>query len=564
MESKNLETIPEEEVTVDTISDLVKNLKLEEAEKLLSSNENAGFILGTVCENLGMFDFAKKYYLQDSRVNSIHNLGCLLIREDNWKAAHECFDLVIKSDPTFIRSINNAAVSSLIIDPNNYEKAIGYFTQIIEATNNTVVPLDDLTLLQNHKFDCTNEEQCAIAFHNIGFLNMKMNNIEKCKVFLERSYDLLPEYPETLYTLGVLYNGFTMISEPRGSAEKFLKQAHNVYAEKKAEKPIKELNTFPVLRKVDDADIITAYSVDKVVIAKGMVQTEDNIIITHHGKHIPVHRWQTTPSVIRFEYAVNCLQYNSWGFYHWFLETFPRVVYALLMRINVPILVPDKSFVRELLKKLDLDKFVMYINPNDTVCIERSVMLDWECTDRYRSFGNYEFLVPCEVLRKTYETLSTIRVKKDEPQAIVWLSRSKVSIRNCVNEDDLIDALKKSTSLDVVKFIPEEYSLEETLKLMGRCAVFIGVHGGGFSNLLYAHQDTHVIEIGMKENFYKSYFRDMCDTLHFNYTLVAGTTPNMFNAFSLNIQTTSIVKIVLDLVKLSSSVQLDQPVETST
>lgn len=540
-------------VTVEFITDLVRQMRFVEAEQLLQGAPAGRFVLGTVHESLGNADLAKRYYVADGTVNSIHNLGCMLIKEGDWTRALQCFNAVIQAEPTFVKSLNNAAVCSLNVDGSNVPTAIGYFAKIVEVTNTTSVPLHDADAMRRHQFMTDNPEQCAIALHNIGFLNMKMNNIDVCQAFLERSYDLLPDYSETLYTIGVLYNGFTLKYPPRGEAVDFLKSSHTTYA-KSIGKELRAISTYKMAGEHGSA---AAYELRSATIAKGQMQTPNAIVVTHHDKHLPLHRWQIGAKHTKLEYAVNCLQYNSWGFYHWMVETLPRLATALALKLEPPYLISDKPFVKELVKALGVEDKVMYTGSEDAFTIGRVVAIDWAPVDRYRYYPNYEFLVPKDLVQDIYKLLEPLRVTPDRNASatVVWLSRAKQTMRACGNEDDLCDALKKtcdSAGAEFVRFVPEESDLATTLSVLGRCRILAGIHGGAFSNMLYCQRGTTILESHMKENFYYSYFKDLADSLGHRHIGISSDVPNMFNARDLRVNAEKICKIVEGVLEADS------------
>ena len=90
------------------------------------------------------------------------------------------------------------------------------------------------------------------------------------------------------------------------------------------------------------------------------MQTPNAIVVTHHDKHLPLHRWQIGAKHTKLDYAVNCLQQGVlWGFYHWMVETLPRLA-AARAEAGAPYLISDKPFVKELIKALGIEDKVVY------------------------------------------------------------------------------------------------------------------------------------------------------------------------------------------------------------
>lgn len=74
-----------------------------------------------------------------------------------------------------------------------------------------------------------------------------------------------------------------------------------------------------------------------------------------------------------------------------------------------------------------------------------------------------------------------------------WVGRKSNRVRPMWGEDALADALAER-GFKTVYF--EDYTPLEQVALMANAEVMMSYHGAGFANMLFAHPDTHCIEIG--------------------------------------------------------------------
>lgn len=491
--------------TFEDLTNLLRKGNVVLAEEVVEGNPDALYFLGAAAETANVIDAAKTYYSLANTSLSLHNLGCILMSEGKIPQAFQCFSQALDLNPIQFKSATNLGACIIHMD-NDFEKAKPYFERVIRMAKD--------------------DDNIATAMHNLGFLEMKHGDILEAQRLIEHAYKLNPKYTETLYTLGVLYDGFTLNTFTE-SAEELKIRSHALYAKEVG----KDLIDMRKLSKADD--LVTSaipgvdiYKVYGAMLMCGQVQTENKIIITHHRKQIPVHRWNfKIPAKIKT--AISCLQYNSWGFYHWLIETMPRMVAT--MHNDIPLLLPDKGFVKDFIQTFFPDTKAIFVPAGISVYVNTLYMVDWDAVSRYRSYGNYEFLVPRKILRCAIR-----KMKLGFPRSqnkVVWLSRKNVKCRRCLNDDEIVSGLRHviSDPYELVVLTPEDYDVKKTVELFAEAAVVIGIHGGALSNMIYCKRGTFVIEIGMKEAFYYSYFKDLADTLGLRHVRIVHDEPNMFN-----------------------------------
>jgi tetratricopeptide (TPR) repeat protein len=528
------------------------------------------FVLGVVCELTGNTNEAKMWYAKAIRSpDAYYNYGTLLLQENQLAKAYNKFKKALELNPNHVNTLNNIATcykllahlvnrpaeelaeleqdygnleigSSLIDEEYNINTEMSYYKRILEI-----------------------DPENVSGHHNMGHLYVCMNNIELGQQHLEKAYQLSPKSPELCYTLGVLYNGFTI---PRPMLDnlsaKFLFQISQVYYLKEKNKKMKIL-------KASDDSTFTSFDINNCMLTSGLILTDSEIVLTHHHLQTPIHRINARVVINHiYENAWSSIQYNSWTYYHWLCETLPRLIYIINNESNpaVPILVPDTKYVR------DFIGFIKNVRPyNFIFCKAISSFLfkdlrvvDWKPIDN--DFRNV-FLPPKDVIQYTREQLG---VKLGRPKKyIIWLSRNNIADRKIKDEDAIILLLRKhifrKCELDVIKFVPEEYSFLETKDIFEQAYAVVGMHGGALSNIMFCDIGTHIIEFNMLEEYYKVFFKHLSNVCDLNYIPLELNKPNLFKEVEIEISKELIEQlrtIVVDLVQKMD--KLETIVEEST
>lgn len=83
-------------------------------------------------------------------------------------------------------------------------------------------------------------------------------------------------------------------------------------------------------------------------------------------------------------------------------------------------------------------------------------------------------------------------VLKNKPQKNIYISRSDANQRKVLNEDELIENIKK-LNFEIVNL--SELSFFEQLSLFNSAKCILSLHGAGLTNLIFSNKKTRVIEI---------------------------------------------------------------------
>jgi hypothetical protein len=486
----------------------IKEKKIGKALRLLKNldSDEAYFMRGVICEENrehGGADAAIDFYKKTKQhPEALQHWSAILVQRGQYTDALPIIERLLQIEPSHTGALNNIAVCYYQL--NNHEMAFHYFNKII-----------------------ANDPTNANAHHNLGHIEIQRGNVDIAQHHLELSYKLDPTHIETCYTLAVLYNGFTIKRPKLKSADELLMEAQVLYA--------KSLNRDLIKMDQYNGAPYAQFIFNNVVLSTGRCITSKQIIVSHHHLKIPVHRFYMNDKLRQFDTAWSTLQHNSWGFYHWLIETLPRVFIIMKYETDktIPILVPDKPFVHDAINVIDPEhkwNFVYCAN-TDSFIIKTVKLIDWPTVEKY-NVASKEFLAPkivIDILREGLK-LSNNPIKDQ----IIWLSRrSDGGNRNVLNEDTVIKTIQDhidsyGSKYTLTKFIPEDYTYKDTRDLFGRAKAVIGVHGGAFSNIVYCDPGTSIIEFKMLEDYYKYYFLHLSDCCGLPYYPIQLDQPNLF------------------------------------
>ena len=281
--------------------------------------------------------------------------------------------------------------------------------------------------------------------------------------------------------------------------------------------------------------------VDAEMLGKGVVIDREGEVILEstlfrssyllrsHVEHLIIGRKLMTPVV--FENVIPLTNYLDISYFHWTLESMGRLAFVQeqLADTKWKVLINEGSsgFVRGTLKFLfGLDESRII-----THSCRRKIMRHCLMASNPHSCdvanGNVEVYAPEHIrwLNRTgHERIGGVRSERHN----IIITRRKQAGRHITNEDLLIERYPK---LNFRFVILEDLSLPEQVDLFAHAGIIIGVHGAGFTNLVYA-TDAAVIEFYPTHLQEKNaaYFVQIAACLGLPHLLVhytgSGTAPN--------------------------------------
>jgi len=294
------------------------------------------------------------------------------------------------------------------------------------------------------------------------------------------------------------------------------------YLEKKKSKKIeifkfKEKKFIYNFYKLLYGSVYTNYSTDVSYIVDNKLLTEvslqfRNDKLVNPGKNIVL--WSNegiTRKVKKNNFKIFSALTGGGGnnnYFHWIFDVLPRILlfkkYFRNIYKNFFFLIPNFNFKYQIetMKLLALEEKVIsnnnnkFLNSKELWCMNAPNFKGSEHISKFIIF----------LLRKTF-LFFLKKNKKNKPKNI-WISRddSNSNLKNyrkIINENELLKFLKEKN----FKFIClSNFSFLKQIEFFYNAKIIIGLHGAGFSNLIFCKKNTKVIEIKPKkaQNIYKN------------------------------------------------------------
>jgi hypothetical protein len=195
-------------------------------------------------------------------------------------------------------------------------------------------------------------------------------------------------------------------------------------------------------------------------------------------------------------------------YFHWLFDALSRLILIEEFFNDYKVVLPSSykkfSYVHESLKLLDFE--VVYYENNEVLKVKHLVL-----PSHTAPTGNYNL----SLIIKLKDRLlgSVINFAKKNQNKRIFISRSKASRRVLINEIELYTLLAK---YNVEFHCFEDYTLEQQIILSNSCSFMTGLHGAGFSNMIFMEPNSSIFEIQAKNN-HMNVFYSLATELNFNY-----------------------------------------------
>jgi capsular polysaccharide biosynthesis protein len=187
-----------------------------------------------------------------------------------------------------------------------------------------------------------------------------------------------------------------------------------------------------------------------------------------------------------------CLM-SRWGdsYYHWLHDVLPRLLTALPhlpQEIRFLLNENPKDYQTESLKAYGIhgDKLQPCLGPGARIHVERL----WFATP----LGNPEFSSG-DVIRKTGGIIREACLfsgRQTHASDRIFISRKKCGRRRLINEDAVFGELER---FGFRRIFFEEMSFHEQVRCAAHAKVICGLHGAGFTNMMFSESRQKIIEI---------------------------------------------------------------------
>jgi len=188
--------------------------------------------------------------------------------------------------------------------------------------------------------------------------------------------------------------------------------------------------------------------------------------------------------------------------YHFFNNCARHIAHYLksnnLNKEDITLCIEDKKIVRSI-----LPYFISAIKyfVNDIKIINEDDNFDIEIIDA-KKYISYH------ALKNHIESLPIYKENKKDVKDIVFIRRRydpNRCMRALINDEELIEELKKNYGENVFGIYLEDCSFEEQVKLIRGCKLLIGAHGAGLANMWWMNEETSVLELFSQAYFLEGY-----------------------------------------------------------
>jgi capsular polysaccharide biosynthesis protein len=220
---------------------------------------------------------------------------------------------------------------------------------------------------------------------------------------------------------------------------------------------------------------------------------------------------------------------QSKGYYHWLLETLPKILFLRTSSYkNIPIILPYNF------KKILYIKFFINLLKLNVIFIDEKKLYKIE------NIFYLPYISNPGLFRKFIRLKINKIFKKNQKihSQMVYLSRKFTTRRFIVNENKIIEFFKKNNFKIIY---PEKVSYQKQIKIFQNCNFLVSAHGGGLSNMIWMPKNARVLEIRSGNDSHNNcYFNlsSLCDLKYFYF--VAQNT-------NISVKTGN---LVIDIVKL--------------
>jgi capsular polysaccharide biosynthesis protein len=246
----------------------------------------------------------------------------------------------------------------------------------------------------------------------------------------------------------------------------------------------------------------------------------DSLVRTAHGR-IWLHNWKGLLQIwLRFAkkrlpagqpYVRVHTSYR--GYYHWLLESVPKLLEAQRTIPNFTLLLPASytdAFYADTLRLLRLTA-VERLQPQTMYRVpELALPLLPEPQ------GNYSAQTMREV-KAVFLAAAGVGQEALTPPTRLYISRRKAPRRKVLNEAE-VEQLLGRYGFQCVCF--EDFTFEDQLRLCASANVLVSMHGAGLSNMIFMPEQATVVEFRKFDDGHNYFFTGLGETLGYQYHLL--------------------------------------------
>jgi capsular polysaccharide biosynthesis protein/tetratricopeptide (TPR) repeat protein len=276
-------------------------------------------------------------------------------------------------------------------------------------------------------------------------------------------------------------------------------------------------------------------------------------------------------TAVELPLAASVVQMSSNLYYHWLLESLPRLLLlkdVLAANPTMALLVPGQlGRVQEALAILGwpLKHRIILHEPRVEYRVHDLYVADWRPTD---ARSNQEFEAPRRALRamrhgfsfaaQAFAARSTeaaaynvpARAARPHPPRVLFISRSgnlgrpaPTMSRAMANEPEVVSALRGIVGDDnMILSRGSDWDMRRTVLEYGRADIVVGVFGGALANIVFCEATAHVVEISLQEPAYRTYMHAAA-ALGLRFWVVTDAPENSYEGYPVGVLDVDIEKV---------------------
>jgi capsular polysaccharide biosynthesis protein len=219
---------------------------------------------------------------------------------------------------------------------------------------------------------------------------------------------------------------------------------------------------------------ILRYSSETIESLKTIFEFSDALFL-EHTVSFPKHVINTKQNAVgRFTSADVRFRWGN-TYYHFFTEVLPSVLF--INRPNAILSCLHAPFVEPILRWFGVQNHIVFGPPENAGTV---------LTQPYIECGNPS---PEKIHLLRNEIEKRVEMK---PEIGIFIYRQE-RIRKVLNPDYVIDMLKR-TYPGLEWHVFDRLDVDSTARLFSRAKIIVGPHGAGFTNMLFAPRNIHIVE----------------------------------------------------------------------
>lgn len=205
------------------------------------------------------------------------------------------------------------------------------------------------------------------------------------------------------------------------------------------------------------------------------------------------------------------LIFDDWSgsYFHWFADSLPRLWLLRNELPNATILLPENfkqlEYVRSSLALFDCT--IEYL-PSDAYIDIKELII----AQHLAPTGNFYPQILNQLRSYLLTTLKPFPGFNIPNK--VYISRHKATKRKVSNEL-VVSQYMQSVGFEIICF--EDYTWQAQYTLAQQAKYWVGLHGAGLMNLLFAPDNTRILELRFQQDRHNNCFYALADALHFPY-----------------------------------------------